>query len=301
MPEVELEAGVVGYEDSGGEGPVLVLIGGLAMDWRLWREVIEELGPEFRCVAPTMPLGAHRIPMRPGADLSLRGLGRIVAELIERLDLDGATLAFNDWGGAQTMVADDLLGRVGRLVLVSCEAFDNYPPGLAGRAALLSAKLPGGISVMRQAILRRPLRRLPMVYGQMSKRGVPDALLRSWLEPLRRREIQRDLRKYVGDVRRGKRDMAAATASLASFEKPVLVVWDTEGRMMPSEHGRMLAEAFPNATLVELDDCYTLVPIDRPRRLAAELRQFAAQAPSCAGSRPPGHASSRRCAPRRAG
>jgi pimeloyl-ACP methyl ester carboxylesterase len=274
MPEIKLEAGIIEYEDSGGEGPVLVLIGGLAMDWRLWQGVIEGLGSSYRCIAPTLPFGSHHRPMNPDADLSLRGLGRIVAELIEGLGLGAVTLAFNDWGGAQTMVADGLLDRVDRLVLVSCEAFDNYPPGLAGRAALLSAKMPGGLSLMRQTILRRPLRRLPFVYGQMSKRGVPDDLIRSWLEPLRRREIQRDLRKYVGDVRQGKRDMEAATESLSSFDRPVLVVWDSEGKMMPTEHGARLAEAFPNARLVEADDSYTLVPIDRPDLLVAELRRF---------------------------
>ncbi len=270
--KIELSAGTIEYEDSGGEGPVVVLIGGLAMDWRLWEDVIDELAPEFRCIAPTMPLGSHRLAMKPDADLSLRGLGRIIAELIESLGLSDVTLAFNDWGGAQTMVADALLDRVGGLVLVSCEAFENYPPGMAGRAALLSAKLPGGLSLMRQTILRRPLRRLPFVYGQMSKRGVPDRLIREWLEPLKRREIQRDLRKYVGDVRNGRRAIEAATPALAEFEKPVLVVWDREGRMMPTEHGPRLAAAFPNATLVELDDCYTLIPIDRPRRLAEEIR-----------------------------
>lgn len=274
MPEIELQAGVIEYEDSGGDGPVLVLIGGLAMDWRLWQGVIEGLGEGYRCIAPTMPFGSHRRPMNPDADLSLRGLGRIIAEFMERLELGDVTLVFNDWGGAQTMVADGLLDRVGRLVLVSCEAFDNYPPGLAGQAALFAAKMPGGLSLMRQTILCRPMRRMPFVYGQMSKRGVPDDLLRSWLEPLRRREIQRDLRKYVGDVRQGKRDMAAATETLPSFDRPVLVVWDSEGRMMPTEHGLRLTEAFPNARLVEVDDSYTLVPIDRPDLLVAELRRF---------------------------
>jgi pimeloyl-ACP methyl ester carboxylesterase len=274
MPEVELSAGGVEYEDSGGEGPVLVLIGGLAMDWRLWRETIGLLGAEYRCIAPTMPLGSHRRPMGPDADLSLVGMGRIIAELLERLDLDEVTLVFNDWGGGQTMVSHDLLDRVGRLVLTSCEAFDNYPPGMAGSAALLSARVPGGISVMRQTILRRPTRRLPMVYGQMSKRGVPDELIRSWLEPLARAEIQRDLRKYVGDVRNGRREMEAATPALARFEKPVLIVWDSEGKMMPTEHGRRLADAFPNARLVEVEDSYTLLPIDRPDAVAAALREF---------------------------
>ncbi len=172
------------------------------------------------------------------------------------------------------MVSDGLVDRVGRLALVSCEAFDNYPPGLAGKAAGLSARMPGGLSLMRQSILRRPLRRLPFIYGQMSKRGVPDELLRSWLEPLRRAEIRRDLRKYVGDVGDGRREMLAATPSLARFERPVLVVWDSEGKMMPTEHGARLAESFPNARLAEVADSYTLVPIDRPQLLAEELGAF---------------------------
>ena len=96
MREIELEAGTIEYEDRG-EGPVLVLIGGLAMDWRLWEEVIALLGPGYRCIAPNMPLGSHRTPMNPDADLSLVGMGRIIADLLERLDLRDATLVFNDW------------------------------------------------------------------------------------------------------------------------------------------------------------------------------------------------------------
>ena len=98
--------------------------------------------------------------------------------------------------------------------------------------------------------------------------------MRDWLEPLARSEIQRDLRKYIGDVKQGKRDMAAATATLGSFESPVLVVWDSEGKMMPNDHGRRLAESFPNARLVEIDDSYTLVPIDRPAELAGAIDGF---------------------------
>ena len=104
--KVDLEQGTIEYEDSGGDGPALVLIGGLAMDWRLWGAVIDELGDGFRCIAPNMPLGSHRIPMKESADLSLRGMGRIVSGLIEALDLRDATLVFNDWSCGQTMIAD---------------------------------------------------------------------------------------------------------------------------------------------------------------------------------------------------
>ena len=87
MSEIELSAGTLEYGDTGGEGPPLVFLPGLAMDGRLWQGVIDDLGAEFRCLTPVLPFGAHRQPMRADADLSLRGMGRIVSEFLERLGL----------------------------------------------------------------------------------------------------------------------------------------------------------------------------------------------------------------------
>jgi pimeloyl-ACP methyl ester carboxylesterase len=275
MPEVAITAGRIAYQDTGGDGPVVVLIPGLLMDWKQWRKVIDELTPEFRCVSPSLPTGAHWQPMKPDADLTLIGMGRIVTEFLAAAQLEDVTLCFNDWCGAQVMIADGGMDRVGKLVLVSCETAGNYPPGLAGFAAWLSAKLPGGYVATRALLLQPRLRKLPFVFGQMTKRGVPDELMRDWMEPLRKREIRRDLRRYAGDAMRGKRDLARASAALPSFEKPVLVVWDEEGKMMPNEAGRALAASFPNSRYVELPDCFTLIPEDQPEALAREIREFA--------------------------
>jgi pimeloyl-ACP methyl ester carboxylesterase len=275
MPEIELSVGVIEYGDTGGEGPSMVFLPGLAMDGRQWRGVTEALRSKYRCLTPVLPFGAHRQPLRADADLSLHGVGRIVSEFLERLDLHDVVLCFNDWGGAQVMVADGGVERVAKLVLVSCETAGNYPPGLGGHAAWISCKLPGGLAMMRQTLLRPWLRRLPFVYGQMTKRGIPDELMREWLEPLKRSEIRRDLRKYAGDAMRGKKAMRAATPALRSFERPVLVVWDSEGKMMPNDQGRALAESFPDARFVELADCYTLIPLDQPQALAETIRDFA--------------------------
>ena len=274
MPEVELSAGTIEYEDTGGAGPVIVLLHGLLMDGAQWRLVVADLRREFRCVLPTLPMGAHRRPMHRDADLSLRGLGRIVAEFLAAADLRDVTLCFNDWCGAQVMIADDRMDRVARLVLVSCEAFENYPPGIPGRLAALFATVPGGVTVTRWMLLFRPLRQLPTVFGSMSKKSVPEEVMRKWLAPLARSEIRRDYRKYAGDTKRGRRDLLAATGALGSFRRPVLVLWASEDRIMPLEHARRLAAAFPRGRLVEVADSYTLVPEDQPTVLAALLRDF---------------------------
>lgn len=276
MAEVEVSAGPIDYGDSGGDGRPVVLIGGLPHDESLWDGVVAELAPQFRCLTPVLPLGAQRKPLRRDADLSLPGLSRIVTEFLDQLDLQDAVVCFNDWGGAQTMVSHGGADRVGAFVLVSCETDDNYPPGVAGQIAALSGFMPGGFGLMRFALGSPMLRKLPFAYGRMSKRGVPDELMQRWLQPLKRPEIRRDTRKYVRDVRRGRREIKAATPKLQSFAGPVLVVWDKEGTMMPNSEGRRLADSFPNSTYVELPDCYTLIPIDQPQALAREIRQLAA-------------------------
>jgi pimeloyl-ACP methyl ester carboxylesterase len=52
------------------------------------------------------------------------------------------------------------------------------------------------------------------------------------------------------------------------------VVWAVRDRVMPPEHGRRLAELLPQGRLVEIDDSYTLIPLDQPARLAEAIRQF---------------------------
>ena len=78
MAELTVSAGVVDYHDTGGDGPVLVFLHGLAMDHTVWRHVVADLRPDYRCVLPVLPFGGHRRPMRPDADLSLHGVARLV-------------------------------------------------------------------------------------------------------------------------------------------------------------------------------------------------------------------------------
>jgi pimeloyl-ACP methyl ester carboxylesterase len=277
MREIELSAGTIEYEDTGGDGPVLVLLHGLMMDASLWDDVIAGLSADYRCVAPTLPLGAHRRAMRSGADLSMSGIARLAAEFMNRLDLRDVTLIGNDTGGAlvQLLMAGGE-ARVGRAVLVSCDAFDNFPPGLTGRALLLAGKLPPALfGLFMQQMRVRAVRRLPIAFGWLTKRG--DAATARWMTPvLTRPEIRRDTVRMLRAASADTRFLLAAAERLPDFSRPALVVWASRDRVMPPEHGRRLAKLLPQAQLAEVDDSYTLVPLDQPARLAQLIRDFGA-------------------------
>jgi pimeloyl-ACP methyl ester carboxylesterase len=265
---IELSAGEIEYQDTGGEGPVLVLLHGVLMDAGQWREVVPHLGSEYRCILPTLPLGGHRLPMRVDADLSLAGQARLVAEFLEKLDLREATLAFNDWAAPQILIAEDLTARIAGMVLVACETAGNYPPGLPGRNLALLGAIPGGLRLLR-AMRLRVFRRTPVTFGWMAKHGMPDDLVDRWLNgPWRDPAILRDTRRYIRSTREGRRRLVAATQELGRFGGPVTVVWAAEDRVMPMSEGEGLAAAFPRSRLVIVEDSYVLVPLDQPRRLA---------------------------------
>ena len=131
---------------------------------------------------------------------------------------------------------------------------------------------------MRTPLRLRPLRRLPFAFGWMSKRPVPDEVMDEWLRPmLTRPEIRRDLLKYLRAV--DKRDTLEAAERLRSFERPALVAWAAEDRVVPREHGRRLAEILPQGRLIEIADSYTLIPEDQPVELAQAIRSFVRDTP----------------------
>jgi pimeloyl-ACP methyl ester carboxylesterase len=275
MRELDLSAGTIQYEDTGGNGPVVVLLHGLMMDASLWRDVMADLAVDHRCVAPVLPLGAHRHAMRSDADLSLRGMASLVAELLDRLDLDDVTLVGNDTGGAivQLLMIDGA-ARVGRVVLASCDAFDNFPPGLTGKTLVLTGKLsPAMFGLFMQQMRLRMIRRLPIAFGWLTRRG--DAVTARWMRPvLKQAAIRRDAVRVLRAIAAEPRLLLDAAESLSSFDRPALVVWATNDRVMPPEHGRLLAELLPQGRLVEMDDSYTLIPLDQPARFAEAVREF---------------------------
>jgi len=133
MQSVELTSGTVEYYESGRTGPTLVFLTGVLVGVTVWRHVIADLRADHRCIAVEMPLGAHRRPMKPDADLSSRGLAALVADFLTALDLAEVTLVGCDWGGAQLVAAYGLDARVARLarcrsVVVTTAESHRLPP-----------------------------------------------------------------------------------------------------------------------------------------------------------------------------
>ncbi|GAA1553318.1 alpha/beta hydrolase [Actinomadura kijaniata] len=273
MRNVEVTGGVLEYDEVG-TGPPVVLLHGLLMDHTVWDRVLPLLPEGFRYVRPVLPLGSHRRPMRPDADLTMRGQVALVADFLDALDLRDVTLVHSDWGGSLFLTAYGRDERVARQVILPCEAFDNFPPDLPGKLLTLVVRIPGGLQLAARQLRVAPLRRLPMLFGRMARRPVPDALVRRWTEPvLRDPAVRRDLLAY-GRGPFDRRELVRATEELRRFQGESLVLWSPDNRVMPPEHGRRLAELLPAGRYAEVPGAYVLSMLDEPETVAREIGGF---------------------------
>jgi pimeloyl-ACP methyl ester carboxylesterase len=247
------------------------------VDHRIWSGVIERLSDRFRCVAPRLPVGAHRIPMDAGADLSVPGQAKIVRGLLEALDLDRVTLVGNDTGGVVCqLVVAEAPPRVSRLVLTDCDAFEVFPPRGFGYL-LWAPKIPGLMRLAFNAVYRSAVvRRLPIAYGALTYRRLDDSLLASWVEPgATNRAIRRDLRGLLRGA--GPRVTLDVADRLHRFEGPTLLLWSKDDRFFPLALAHRLSEKLRDAQVEVLSGGGLLVPLDCPGEIAEAIDRFCAR------------------------
>lgn len=229
--EVELDGTRVRYREIGRGRPV-VFVHGLLVNGDIWRGVVPAVAAAgHRCIVPDWPMGSHEVPV-PGADLSPPGVAALIAQFLQRLDLTDVTIVANDTGGAiSQIVMANHPERIGRVVLVACDAFERFlPPVFAPLTTL--AKVPGAVWALVQSVRWRALHRLPITFGWVSKRPLPPDVVDSYLVPSRRDPaIRDDLRRFLVGIDR--RHTLAAAQRLPAFTKPVLLVWAREDRLFP--------------------------------------------------------------------
>jgi pimeloyl-ACP methyl ester carboxylesterase len=287
--EIRLTGGTIRYRDEGPkDGPVLVFVHGFLVDGDLWRKVTATAGGWARCIRPDLPFGSHTIAMDDDADLSAKGIAALLAEFLEALDLRDVTVVGNDTGGAMTQVlVTEHPERIGRMVLTSCDAFEEFPPKLF-KPLMSAARGPRSVLALLAGTKSAAMRRTPLAYGWTAKHGIPDEVTERWVTPaLTDARVRRDIAKLCRGIEPSV--TLDAAAKLAAFDKPALIVWGADDKFFSPELGRRLAAVIPDARFELLEDCYAFVPEDQPARLAELLEEFVAGSQS-AGKVPAGTA-----------
>jgi len=268
--EVKLPAGTIRYREAG-QGKPVVFVHGFLVDGRLWSGVVDHLSDRCRCLAPDWPIGAQQVAMNPDADLSPPGLARLIADFLDKLELEDVTIVGNDSGGAisQILVANHPQ-RIGRLVLTNCDTHENFPPGIF-KAMPPLAKLPGGMFVLSAPF------RIPAVargaFKPFARTKIPNDLVASWMRPATKDSgVMHDAKKVTAGM--NKRHTLAAAEKLRTSDLPIRLLWAPGDKFFPIKYAERLAGEAKNAEIVQIPDAKTFVPLDQPQRVADEIAGF---------------------------
>jgi pimeloyl-ACP methyl ester carboxylesterase len=270
VPIVEVPQGRIDYRVAGPEhsdAPPVVFVHGLLVDGQLWTGVADRLAAAgIRSYAPNLPLGSHRIPLGPDADLTPRGVARLIIDFLAALELRDVTLVGNDTGGALCQfVIDTDPDRIGALVLTNCDAFDKFPPPPFG-ALVKAGRSRAMLKIMAASTRPTVLRHSALGFGPLARNLDPD-VTRSWMEPLRTdRAIRADTARFMAGI--DKADLLDVSTRLGAFTRPVRLVWGDGDRFFKLEFAQRLADTFPSVELTTVTDGLTFVPLDAPDAVA---------------------------------
>jgi pimeloyl-ACP methyl ester carboxylesterase len=256
----------------GGEGPVLLLIHGMAGTCENWRDVIEPLARHHTVIAPDLP--GHGLSAGGQGDYSLGNLASGLRDLLLVLGHERVTLVGHSLGGGIAMqFSYQFPEMVERLVLVSSGGL-----GLEVSPVLRAAALPGADLFI--AATAATGQKIGGAIGRgLSRVGVKPAAdvaevargYGSLAEPDRRKAFLATLRSVVGTE--GQRVSAADRFYLAE-EVPMLIVWGARDPIIPVSHGEEAHRALPGSKLEIFDGVGHMPQIEQPGRFIAVLEDF---------------------------
>jgi pimeloyl-ACP methyl ester carboxylesterase len=271
IKRVHIDGLDVEYVDTG-SGPTVLFVHGVYVTGAVWNDVVTELGDGFRSIVPTWPLGAHGTAT-DGADLGAEAAARRIVHLMEALHLTDVTVVANDTGGGLVLAAlgDPALdsSRMSRLVFTNCDSYEHFPPGAFAhivKLCRLSSAVGGGIV---RLLATRP--------GQ-------SFFLRAVCHTPPTKERRREVFGAFATSAVARRDAVTVTASLdptltmraapaiEAYDRPVTLAWGVDDALFPLAHAHRLRDAFPNASLIEIQDCSAFVMLDAPKTLAEAIR-----------------------------
>jgi pimeloyl-ACP methyl ester carboxylesterase len=256
-----------------GHGPVALFVHGVGTGALLWRNVIEQLQGERRCIAIDLPLHGHS-PARPDQDFSLAALAELVEHVCAALDLEHVDVAANDTGGAIAQIfAARHPDRLATLTLTDCETHDNVPPAPL-KSTVLLARI-GVFAPISRLIARNEslARKLVFASGYQHPQLLSDEIVRAFLQPLfGTAESARQFQRWMASS--NPRDLLAAEAALRQLHVPTLVVWGTDDVFFPRHWAYWLKDTIPGVTeVVELERARLFFPDERADELVVHLRR----------------------------
>jgi pimeloyl-ACP methyl ester carboxylesterase len=157
-------------------------------------------------------------------------------------------------------------------VLTNCDSHDNFIPQWFQPWFTIIPRIPGSLWALGGLARYQWVRRLPILFGRLTKRDFPAAVVEDYLAALGRDDVRAIGTRTLRGI-----DTAFtvdAAANLRGFRGPVLLPWATEDTVVfPITYAHRIASDLPfgAAEIVPVADSFSLTPEDNPAALVAAI------------------------------
>ena len=245
---LDLEMGRMHYVDEGNGEPLVMVHGNPTWSF-LYRHLIKQLAPKYRCVAPDQ-IGFGLSDKPTDWTYSPAEHAQNLTALIERLDLEDITLVVQDWGGPISLsYAMDQPENVKRLVIMNTwmwpvdrdwyyVAFSRFTGGSLGRYL-----------IRRFNFFARVI--MPQSYGSRSR--LTEEIHQHYLKPLEVQAERKGCWVFPGQILGATDWLRELWARRGVLEaKPKLIVWGMKDIAFREKELNTWTNTFPDAHAVRL-------------------------------------------------
>ncbi len=262
--------GPVHYIDEGPDGggqPLLLLHGN--PDWSfLYREIVKELREQFRCIAPDYPgFGLSVHPEEYGYTPAEHA--RVIAELVDHLELDEMVVMGQDWGGPIGMdVASRGPDRVHGLVMGNTWFWPSED-----RMSTVFSKTLG--SPPMQYLIKQRNFFVKVLMKQTLQAKLSDKEFAHYTDVVPTPESREGIAvfpKEILDAHDWLRELEERVDKTLGAKPVVLVFGRKDPALGREDVIARWRDQFPGATLVELPDAGHYLQEDAPGDIVAAIR-----------------------------
>jgi pimeloyl-ACP methyl ester carboxylesterase len=266
---VATPVGEIAYVDVG-DGPTALFVHGIIVSSYLWRNVIDALRDERRCVAFDLP-GHGRTPVSPGRDLTLAAHAEVLESFCEALGLDSFDLVASDTGGAIAQVFTVRhQERVRTLTLTNCDCHDQLPPP-AFKQTVDAAKAGTLAEAIMQLHDNPDVGRVALGQGYEHPADLDDDTIREFFGAFKDLDVARELERAITSL--DSTDLLAIEPQLSELRVPTLIAWGTGDVFFDLRWAHWLKDTIPGVErVVEIPDAKLFYPDERAEELVPHLR-----------------------------
>jgi pimeloyl-ACP methyl ester carboxylesterase len=256
-----------------GNGPVILLIHGMAGSSRTWLDVMKILVRDYTVIAPDL-LG-HGESAKPIGDYSLGAYASGLRDLlVGSLGIESATLVGQSLGGGVVMqLAYQHPELCQRLVLAAS--------GGLGREVswvLRALTLPGAEYVMPPLFPRAARRAGDKVMRFFHDRGVRAPhiaeMWKAYASLTEKPSRQAFIRTVRAVIDPGGQTVSARDRLYLAAHIPTMIVWGDRDDIIPVAHARATHELLPQSRLEIFEGAGHFLHVEQPLRFAEVLRDF---------------------------